>query len=219
MKLKNIEEKISQCDLLTAALLKLAKVDTVDADSVLVEMQFLESVMDQAQANLSKKLGNDVGVVGASVLFKGSSPVDDAASNPETVAFKSTNINTKSYLSSWRKLRSKNSLGPSATPSLTPMTSRDGSREGPTMDSLPMTTLADPRFAKRDVSHVQCFGPHSNYMAALVRLCDAVQVLGKSTPRVLSSRVSLTVLHRSNRPSGGRSRTEAFLANTRRPRA
>lgn len=184
VKLKNIDEKISQCDLLTAALLKLAKVDTVDADSVLVEMQFLESIMDQAQANLSKKLGNDVGVVGASALFKGSSPVDDAASNPETVASKSTNMNNKSVLSSWRKLRSKNSLGPSVTPSLTPTTSRDGSREGPTMDSLPMTTLSDPRFAKRDVSHVQCIGPNSNYMAALVRLCDAVQVLDQIARQV-----------------------------------
>lgn len=216
VKLKNMEEKISQCDLLTAALLKLAKVDTVDADSVLVEMQFLESVMDQAQANLSKKLGSDVGVVGASTLFKGSSPLDDAAPNTETLTFKSTNINNKSYLSSWRKLRSKN---PSATPSLTP-TSRDGSKEGPTMDSLPMTASSDPRFAKRDVSHVQCTGPNSNYMAALARLCDAVQVLGKSKSHVPSSRRdSLTVLYRSNRPSSGRSRTEAFLANARRPRA
>lgn len=215
VKLKNMEEKISQCDLLTAALLKLAKVDTVDADSVLVEMQFLEGVMDQAQANLSKKLGNDVGIVGASALFKSSSPFDDATSNPETVASKGTNINNKSYLSSWRKLRSKN---PSATPSLTPTTPRDGPREGPTMDSLPMTTISDPRFAKRDVVQVQCTGPNSNYMAALARLCDAVQVLGKSMPPVPSlPSDSLTVLHRSNRPSGGRSRTEAFLANTRRP--
>lgn len=216
VKLKNMEEKISQCDLLTAALLKLAKVDTVDADSVLVEMQFLESVMDQAQANLSKKLGNDVGVVGASALFKGSSPLDDAAPNPETLTFKSTNINNKSYLSSWRKLRSKN---PSATPSLTP-TFRDGSKEGPIMDSLPMTASSDPRFAKRDVGHVQCTGPNSNYMAALARLCDAVQVLGKSKSHVPSfRRDSLTVLYRSNRPSSGRSRTEAFFANARRPRA
>lgn len=220
VKLKNIEEKISQCDLLTAALLKLAKVDAVDADSVLVEMQFLESVMDQAQANLSKKLGSDVGFVGASALFKGSSPFDDAMSNPETGASKGTNISNKSYLSSWRKLRSKNSLGPSATPNLTPVTSRDGSKEGPTMDSLPMTNLSDPRFAKRDVGQVQCTGPSSNYMAALARLCDAVQVLGMCTsPAPLPSRDLLTVLHRSNRPSGGRSRTAAFLANARRSRA
>lgn len=184
VKLKNLEEKISQCDLLTAALLKLARVDTVDADSVLVEMQFLESVMDQAQTNLSKKLGNDVGVVGASALLKSSSPLDDAASNPETAAFRSSNSNNKSYLSSWRKLRSKNSLGPSVTPNLTPTTSRDGSRDGPTMDSLPMTNLSDPRFAKRDVGQVQYTGPNSNYMAALARLCDAVQVLGQSTRHV-----------------------------------
>ncbi|MCJ1467051.1 hypothetical protein MMC07_005673 [Pseudocyphellaria aurata] len=184
VKLKNLEEKISQCDLLTAALLKLAKVDTVDADSVLVEMQFLESVMDQAQTNLSKKLGNDVGVVGASALLKGSSPLDDAAANLDTMASKSSNSNNKSYLSSWRKLRSKNSLGPSITPGLTPVTSRDGSRDGPTMESLPMTNISDPRFAKRDVSQVQYTGPNSNYMAALARLCDAVQVLDQIARQV-----------------------------------
>lgn len=175
IKLKNVDEKISHCDLLSAALLKLAKVDTLDADAVLREMQFLEHIMDQAQVNLSKKLGNDVGVVGASALFKGSGTTEDAASNSETITAKSTGANNRSYLS-WRKLRSKNSAGPGAT------ASREGSKEGPTMDSLPMTNASDTKFLKRDLSRVQYTGPNSNYMAALARLCDAVQVLGKQRP-------------------------------------
>ena len=179
IKLKNVEEKISHCDLLSAALLKLAKVDTLDADAVLKEMQFLEHVMDQAQVNLSKKLGNDVGVVGASALFKGSGAMDDMASNSEAMVSKSTTTNNKSYLPYWRKLRSKNSVGPGVTSTLTATGHRDGSKDGLTLESLPMTNTAEPRFPKRDLSRVQYTGPNSNYMAALARLCDAVQVLGK----------------------------------------
>lgn len=220
IKLKSVEEKISHCDLLSAALLKLAKVDTLDADAVLKEMQFLEHVMDQAQANLSKKLGNDVGVVGASALFKGSGTMDDGASNSEAMTLKSTNTNNKSYLSSWRKLRSKNSVGPGVIPTATGH--KEGSKDGLMLESLPMTNASEPKFSKRDLSRVQYTGPNSNYMAALARLCDAVQVLGKqrhsfqnSSQRALTEHVSC----RSNRPPGGRPRTEAFLANTRRPGA
>lgn len=185
IRLKGVEEKISQCDLLSAALLKLAKVDTLDADFVLEEMRFLENVMDQVQANLSKKLGNDVGVVGASALFKGPSTVDDAMSNAETLTAKSYSANNKSYyLSSWRKLRSKGTAAPGATSSLITSTSREGSKEAPSMDSLPMTSTSNSRFFKRDLSRVQYAGPNSNYMAALARLCDAVQILGKSNSRL-----------------------------------
>ena len=180
IKLKHVEEKVSSCDLLTAALLKLGKVDTYNADAVLEEMQFLESVMDQVQMNLSKKLGNDVGVQGAGSLFKGASnPVDDSASNSEAFSSKSINGSGKSYLSSWRKLRSKNSLGPSLG-STNQNVSKDGQKEPPTMKSLPMTAIPDPRFPRRDVSQVQCMGPNPSYMGALARLCDAAQTLGKT---------------------------------------
>lgn len=70
VKLKNIEDKIANCDYLTAALQKLAKVDNCDADAVLEEMQMLEGVLEQVQASLSRKLGNEVGVHGAGTLFK-----------------------------------------------------------------------------------------------------------------------------------------------------
>lgn len=180
IKLKGIEEKISQCDLLSAALQKLAKVDTLNADAVLEEMQFLENVMDQAQANLAKKLGSDVGVIGASALFKSPSIVEEVVlNNNDNAISKASGANNRSYLSSWRKLRSKGSAAPGPTPATTGPNSREGSREGPTMDSLPMTSMSDPRFFKRDLSRVEYGGPNANYMAALARLCDAVQVLGK----------------------------------------
>ena len=176
IKLKNVEEKISTCDLLTAALLKLGKVDTYNADAVLEEMQFLESIMEQAQANLSKKLGNEVGVQGVAAAFKSSNTVDDSASNSEAVNPLSANSN-KSYLKSWRKLRPKNSLGPGLIATMN--SSKSDLKEAPTMKSLPMTTNQNPRFPKRDISQVQCMGPNPSYMGALARLCDAVQILGK----------------------------------------
>ena len=178
VKLKGIEEKVSSCDLLTAALLKLARVDTLDADRVLVEMQTLETVLDQVQANLSKKLGSDVGMQGSSNIFKVSSPTDETLSLAETMSSKTTNLPGKSYLSSWRKLRSKGSMTSGPSPTITTTMSKDGLRETLTMSSLPMSSLANPRFPKRNPSRVQYIGPNANYMGALARLCDAVQILG-----------------------------------------
>ncbi|KAL9125468.1 MAG: hypothetical protein Q9217_005333 [Psora testacea] len=183
IKLKNVEEKISTCDLLTAALLKLGKVDTYNADAVLEEMQFLEGVMEQAQANLSKKLGNEVGVQGAATLFKGSNVVDDSASNSEAVNPFNANSN-KSYLKSWRKLRSKNSLGPGYTAGSMTNASKNDLKDAPSMKTLPMTTIQNPRFPKRDVSQVQCMGPNPSYMGALARLCDAAQILDQIARQV-----------------------------------
>ena len=180
VKLKNVDEKMSICDFLTSALLKLAKVDTLDAAAVLEEMQSFENVMDQAQTGLSKKLGNEVGLAGVSWLSKGSNAVDDAMSTSETLTSRSGNTGSKYGLSSWRKLRSKNSTGPAFNPATTTTISKDGVKEPPTMTSLPMSSLSNPRFPKRNVKEVQCVGPNSNYMGALARLCDAVQILGKS---------------------------------------
>ena len=141
--------------------------------------------MDQVQANLSKKLGGDVGVQGAASSFKGITVIDDSASNSEALTSKTNNPNSKSYLSSWRKLRSKNSLGPGLTTVSATTISKDGSKEAPTMKSLPMTTVPNPRFPKRDISQVQCMGPNPSYMGALARLCDAAQVLGMTPPPTL----------------------------------
>lgn len=181
-KLKSIEEKVSSCDLLTATLLKLAKVDTMNVESILQEMKFLETVIEQVRGTLSKKLGGEVGVVGAPWLSKGASSLDDMHSTSDGLGSKSTNMSTKSYISSWRKLsRSKNSTGPGYSAAAVVPSSKDGYKEVPALKSLPMTNTDHPRFAKRDLNQVQYGGPNANYMAALAKLCDAVQILGTST--------------------------------------
>ncbi|EZF90781.1 hypothetical protein H113_08182, partial [Trichophyton rubrum MR1459] len=175
VRIKGLEEKISNCDLLTAALLKLAKVDTNDADAVLEEMQAFENILDQVQAVWSRKLGNEVGVQGAMALFKLSSddtsPAVDSSSKPSSSG-------SKSYLSSWRKLRSKSS-GISNTNSSS--ISRDNGRENLTMTSLPMTDTVATATPRRGVIGLNCTGPNANYMSALARLFDAAQVIGMLT--------------------------------------
>ncbi|KAK0515406.1 hypothetical protein JMJ35_002785 [Cladonia borealis] len=183
IKLKNVEDKVSSCDLLTAALLKLGKVDTLDANAVLEEMQFFESVMEQVQTTLAKKLGNEVGVQGAAQVFKGIQVVDESAHNLEALAWKTTNASSRSNFS-WKKLRGKNSLGPGLPSGGTTNVSKNGSQEGPTIKSLPMTKMQNPRFPKRDPNQVQCLGPNPSYMGALARLCDAVQILDQIARQV-----------------------------------
>ena len=174
VKIKAVEEKISNCDLLTAALLKLSKVDTYDADAVLEEMQAFESVLDQVQMSLSKKVGNEVGVQGAMPLFKAAPMLDDPAT-ADAMPSKMSNGPSKSYLSSWRKLRSKNSgFGASALSS-----SKEASKDHLTISSLPMTPIPNAQHSNRNIAQVQFDGPHANYMSALARLCDAAQILGE----------------------------------------
>ena len=216
-KLKSVEEKVSSCDLLTATLLKLAKVDSMNVDAILEEMKFLETVMDQVRGSLSKKLGSEVGTVGAPWLSKGASSLDDMHSTSDALNSKSTNLSTKSYLSSWKKLRSKNSTGPGFAAAAAVPLSKDGAKEVPATKSLPMTNTANPRFARRDLSLVQYGGPNANYMAALAKLCDAVQILGKAMAS-LSFDCFTKRKYRSDRATGRRSRAEAFFANTLRAR-
>lgn len=175
VKIKNVDEKVANCDLLTAALLKLGQVDTLDADAVLEEMQALEMVLDQVQTVLSKKLGNEVGLQNATHLFKNLSSVDEAG---VTDTFSSRpSISGKSYLTSWRKLRSKSS-GAGLANTVTNVTSLRDLKEAVTMSSIPMTATTYSRTAKRTPGLVQCTGPHANYMGALARLFDAAQILG-----------------------------------------
>lgn len=178
VKLKNIEDKIANCDFLTAALLKLAQVDTFDADAVLEEMQSLEGVLEQVQTILAKKLGNEVGVQGAGGMFKDAPTGGDAASS--TITKSSSTGKSSSF--SWRRLKSKNS-GVNLSNSYNKPPSSDGPKEGAglTMGTLPMTTtaLSKVRFTKRDVGSVQFTGPNAHYMGALARLFDAAQTLGE----------------------------------------
>ncbi|KAE8151506.1 hypothetical protein BDV25DRAFT_92451 [Aspergillus avenaceus] len=180
VKVKAVEEKVSNCDLLTAALLKLAKVDTYDADAILEEMQSFESVLDQVQSSLSKKLGSEVGVQGSMALFRTSQGSDDAAT-VDTLPSKTSSGASKSYLTSWRKLRSKNS-GFGGTLSLS--NSRETSKDNLTISSLPMTSVLGSQSVKRNPTQLQFNGPNAHYMGALARLCDAAQVLDQIAQQV-----------------------------------
>ena len=181
VKLKAVDEKISQCDLLTAALLKLAKVDTLDADAVLDEMQSFEVVMEQVRTALQKKLGNEVGVSGSAGLFKSASGPEEPQADPPVA--KSSNVPGKSYLAGWRKLRSKSS-GAGINASSAPHSSKDTTKESITMSTLPMTAQPSSRLAKRNVQQMQGTGPNASYMGALARLFDAVQVIDQIARQV-----------------------------------
>ncbi|OJD17942.1 hypothetical protein AJ78_01973 [Emergomyces pasteurianus Ep9510] len=180
VKLKAVEEKISSCDLLTAALLKLAQADSYDAEAVLEEMQSLENVLDQVQNLWSKKLGNEVGVQGSMPLFKPSA--EDSSTIHDNSAAKPFNSSSKSYLTSWRKLRSKSSGTGGVTPPVP--APKDGGRDGFTMNSLPMTDSLEFRTPRRNVTQLQCTGPNASYMSALARLFDAAQILDQIARQV-----------------------------------
>ncbi|PLB42397.1 uncharacterized protein BDW47DRAFT_114623 [Aspergillus candidus] len=180
VKIKAVDEKVSNCDLLTAALLKLAKVDTYDADAVLDEMQSLENVLEQVQASLTKKIGSEVGVQGAMPLFRNPQSPDDTM-HVDTLPTKTSSVPSKSYLTSWRKLRSKNS-GIGSAPPLTG--TKETNKDHLTISSLPMTSLPNSQPVRRDTTQLQLNGPNTNYMGALARLCDAAQVLDQIAQQV-----------------------------------
>ncbi|EPS29096.1 hypothetical protein PDE_04045 [Penicillium oxalicum 114-2] len=179
VKIKALEDKISNCDLLTAALLKLAQVDMFDADAVLDEMQSFESILDQAQMVLSKKLGNEVGVHAAIPQLRQHASFDDAAQF-ETSVVKSSSTSNKSYRPTWKRLRSKTS-GITTVSSFSSV--RETSKEQLTMTSVPMTT-APSNQARRSVTSLDFSGPNSHYMGALARLFDAAQVLDQVAQQV-----------------------------------
>ncbi|KAK4194214.1 hypothetical protein QBC40DRAFT_260237 [Triangularia verruculosa] len=193
VKLKNVEDKIANCDLLTAALQKLARVDTCDADLVLEEMQSLESVLEQVQAALSRKLGNEVGVQGTGTMFKDASGMEaEAASMP-----RSGSVAGKGSSFSWRRLRSKNSSanlpglatsyggkGGSGNGASASVVSHESTAKDTLLASLPMTTHPTSRPTKRDVGNVLFTGPNAGYMSSLARLFDAAQSIDQIARQV-----------------------------------
>ncbi|PSN64246.1 hypothetical protein BS50DRAFT_499065 [Corynespora cassiicola Philippines] len=191
VKLKNLEDKIANCDLLTAALQRLAAADTLDADVMLEEMQAFELVLDQAQTQLAKKLGNEVGVHGISTLFKDANSGGTGSANGDLSdkgshtsqdhAPKSAVAQGKSY---WRKLRSKNSAVGLSSMAGAKSAGNEVPKDSLTMATLPMTSLPNIRFAKRDVSGVVFEGPNAGYMGSLARLFDSVQVLDQIARQV-----------------------------------
>ncbi|OAG11272.1 uncharacterized protein CC84DRAFT_7207 [Paraphaeosphaeria sporulosa] len=194
VKLKNVDDKIANCDLLTAALQRLSTVDTLDADAVLEEMQAFEVVLDQVQTQLAKKLGNEVGMQGVSVLFKDAYTVgvgsaadgnsEKGSHGSQDHAPKSGMSQSKSYLTSWRKLRSKNSAVGLSNMAGAKSAAPEVSKDSLTMATLPMTNLPNIRFAKRDVSNVAFEGPNGGYMSSLAKLFDSVQILDQIARQV-----------------------------------
>lgn len=177
VKLKNVEDKIANCDMLTAALLKLARVDTCDADAVLDEMQSLEAVLEQTQTTLTRKLGNEVGVSSTATLFREASGTGDS-DIPSSNLPRSASVSGKSAFS-WRRLRSKNSAAALGASTQARPAGADGPRDSSGASTLPMTTQPTSKPARRDVGLAQFTGPNSHYMSSLARLFDAAQALGK----------------------------------------
>lgn len=215
VKLRLVEDKIANCDLLTAALGRLAGVDTFDADAVMEELQGFEEVMERVQHGLIKKLGNDVGVHGIAGMFKDASavamPSGTSSSDTTAVADKATKSNSgKSYLSSWRKLRSKSSGTPVSGGAQVPNanTKGNGEKEMHCIHSVPMTSFVpvERRGNKRESRNLVFEGPNREYMGSLARLFDGVQILGKS-----QTACSLTlIVSRPPKPKTRRSPTCAF---------
>lgn len=178
VKIKGMEEKTSQCDLLTAALQKLSRVDSEDADALLEEMQSFENVLEQAQVFLTRRLGNEVGVQGAGTMFKDADGVIESDGKPVP---RNNSVSAKGAFS-WRRLRSKTS-----STGLGSTYERGGARkeaaipggmEAMSLATLPMTNHPTSKPGKRDAMGVQFSGPNAHYMAALARLFDAAQTIG-----------------------------------------
>ncbi|KAK4191019.1 hypothetical protein QBC35DRAFT_520953 [Podospora australis] len=192
VKLKNIEDKIANCDLLTAALQKLARVDDSDADAVLEEMQSLENMLEQIQSALSRKLGSEVGVQGSSTMFRDASGVEtEAPAMP-----RSASVAGKGSSFSWRRLRSKNSSanlpglatsyggkGGSGGANASTLSHESGNKDA-LLASLPMTSHPTSRPTKRDIGNVLFTGPNANYMSSLARLFDAAQTIDQIARQV-----------------------------------
>ncbi|RYP86406.1 hypothetical protein DL770_004911 [Monosporascus sp. CRB-9-2] len=181
VKLRALEDKTSQCDLLTAALLKLARVDSTDADAVLDEMQSFENILEQVQATLTRRLGNDVGTHGMANDKDGESATQ--------VVPRSASVSSKSAFS-WRRLRSKGSAANLTSAYGSKSSSGGGGAGGSekeivtitgsgTIPSLPMVAHPSSRPAKRDVTSVKFDGPNAGYMASLARLFDAAQTVAR----------------------------------------
>lgn len=180
VKLKAIDDKIAQSDLLTAALLRLANADQFDAQAVLEEMQAFEMVLESVRVVLQKKLGSDVGLAGSSGIFKGvpMSP-EDANDNHLPKAGSAAKL-----ASSWRKLRSKSSAAQLNNYPAIPTKDIKGVDAGFTIPTLPMTSSVGVQSSRTQQArrnpaalNLSSLGANASYMESLARLFDAAQVL------------------------------------------
>lgn len=175
VKIRAVDDKISACDLVSAALGKLATVEQNDMNALFLEMQSLEGVLDRAQAVLSKKLGSDVGAAGARSLYQTENSISE--NHAHDMVTKNTGVSGgKSYFS-LRKLRTKTSNNALANFSSN-MASNDfyGGGGGLPMAGASTGTSQQP---KRNLDAVTFGGPHAAYISALARLFDAAQILGR----------------------------------------
>lgn len=205
VKLRNLEDKASQCDFLTAALLKLARVDSTDADAVLEEMQSLENILEQVQQVLTRKLGNEVGTQNTSAYR------DREDSDPMPSVPRSASVSGKAAAFSWRRLRSKGSAV-NLSSAYGNKTTSGGAERIPerevfgtgsgTLPSLPMVVQPSSRPAKRDVTSLKFDGPYAGYMQSLARLFDAAQTVGKYSLECSSTCGYANLGNRPNRSPG-----------------
>ncbi|KAF3761155.1 hypothetical protein M406DRAFT_283106 [Cryphonectria parasitica EP155] len=181
VKIKNLEEKISQCDLLTAALQKLDRVNTDDADAVLEEMQSLEAVLEQVQTFLTRRLGNDVGVQAAGAMFK---DADGAMDGQDGKAIPRNNSVSQKGAFSWKRLRSKTSSTTISNSYQGGTGRKESGAAEALLATLPFTDYPTSKPSKRDVKAVQFSGPNAHYMAALAKLFDAAQCIDQIARQV-----------------------------------
>jgi hypothetical protein len=191
VKLKSIDDKISQCDLLTAALLKLGRVDSNDADAVLEELQSFELIIEQVQNTLTRRLGGEVGTQGIGSFKDKDDDASGAPDNNTRTASRSASVSGKSGGFSWRRLRSKGSAanlggayggkgnsGGSGGDIAEKPADVVGTGANSALASLPMVANPSKRPPKRDVASATFDGPYATYMASLARLFDAAQTVG-----------------------------------------
>ncbi|KAJ4396123.1 hypothetical protein N0V93_000340 [Gnomoniopsis smithogilvyi] len=184
VKIKNVEDKISQCDLLTAALQKLDMVNSDDADAVLEEMQSLENVLEQVQIFFTRRLGNDVGVQGSGALFK---DADGALEGLDGKPIPRNNsVSGKGSAFSWKRLRNKTSSTTinSSFSSVNGNGNRKDSSADGLLNTVPFTDHPTSKPSKRDLQAVSFSGPNAHYMAALARLFDAAQAIDQIARQV-----------------------------------
>lgn len=182
VKLKSTEDKMAACDLLTAALGRLSSADTYDAEAVLEELQTFEDIMERVQGTLIKRLGGEVGVQGVGSMFRDAAPSTESPQDSSKDGPPKTHSG-KLHLSSWRKLRGKNSIVGTASLAGGSLSNKNGDKESHSMSSVPMTSYAGVEkrgnHKKDAIKDSQFDGPHKEYMASIARLCEAAQALGK----------------------------------------
>ncbi|KAF2858839.1 hypothetical protein K470DRAFT_259438 [Piedraia hortae CBS 480.64] len=172
VKLRHIEDKIANIDLLTASLSRLNPNETSDVQTIIAELSSVEEVMDRVRSALTKRLGNDVG--GRTVT----------ADNGEVAPTTSRGKSGYGYLSSWKKLRGKSST----------KDQQSGFKErGVRMGSVPMIAIPGAVVTPTTSATSSFEGPQKEYMGSLVRLFSKVPVLGKKCISMLRFGARLTV--------------------------